>query len=262
MKNLFTILLAFLLTTGVSAQVSINNDGSTPDSSAMLHIKSDSMGILIPRMSLTQRNDISQPAEGLLIYQKDNDPGFYYYDSVAWAKVGGKTKHYVGELFGGGVVFWVDNTGQHGLICSMINLTDSKYSNSIYEIGPTAQSDWNGLGNSNAIVGQTGHTGSAAKECLDYINADYGTGVYSDWYLPAVGQMSHLMLNLYEVQKTLETDGNPDTTPLVIWLNRYYWTSTEIPNNIYRGWHWRAGNGYFNDYAKTSDCMVRAIRSF
>jgi acyl-CoA hydrolase len=31
-------------------------------------------------------------------------------------------RHYIGELFGGGVVFWVDTTGQHGLICSMTDI--------------------------------------------------------------------------------------------------------------------------------------------
>ena len=58
--------------------VGINSDGSTPDASAMLDIKSTSKGLLIPRMTLAQRNSISSPASGLLIYQTDNTPGFYY----------------------------------------------------------------------------------------------------------------------------------------------------------------------------------------
>jgi hypothetical protein len=58
--------------------VGINSDGSSPNASAMLDIKSASSGLLIPRMTLAQRNAISSPAAGLLIYQTDNTPGFYY----------------------------------------------------------------------------------------------------------------------------------------------------------------------------------------
>ncbi|MBK6346535.1 MAG: tail fiber domain-containing protein [Bacteroidales bacterium] len=60
------------------AQVAINTDGSTPDNSAMLDVKSTSQGLLIPRMTLAQRNAIASPANGLMIYQTDNTPGFYY----------------------------------------------------------------------------------------------------------------------------------------------------------------------------------------
>lgn len=50
------------------AQVAISTDGSLPDNSAMLHIKSTTKGLLIPSMTNTQRNAIVSPAEGLIIY--------------------------------------------------------------------------------------------------------------------------------------------------------------------------------------------------
>ena len=58
--------------------VGISVDGSTPDNSAMLDIKSTSGGLLIPRMTKSQRDSISSPATSLIIYQTDNTPGFYY----------------------------------------------------------------------------------------------------------------------------------------------------------------------------------------
>lgn len=58
--------------------VGISVDGSTPDNSAMLDIKSTSGGLLIPRMTKSQRDAISSPATSLIIYQTDNTPGFYY----------------------------------------------------------------------------------------------------------------------------------------------------------------------------------------
>ncbi len=75
-----TIALFFLMLfiTGIQAQVAINSDGSNPDNSAMLDVKSTSRGILLPRMTLIQRNAIVNPANGLMIYQTDNVPGFYY----------------------------------------------------------------------------------------------------------------------------------------------------------------------------------------
>ena len=58
------ISLILLLNVQIYAQnVGISSDGSTPDNSAMLDIKSTSSGLLIPRMTLAQRNAISSPAQ-------------------------------------------------------------------------------------------------------------------------------------------------------------------------------------------------------
>jgi hypothetical protein len=62
----------------MAQNVGVNADGSTADPSAMLDIKSTDKGMLIPRMSLTERGLIAMPATGLLIFQTDNTPGFYY----------------------------------------------------------------------------------------------------------------------------------------------------------------------------------------
>jgi hypothetical protein len=72
---LFTFLLVLSLI-GNSQSIGINT--TTPDNSAQLDITSTSRGLLIPRLTLTQRNTIISPATGLLIYQTDNQPGFYY----------------------------------------------------------------------------------------------------------------------------------------------------------------------------------------
>src|SRR4051794_1244748 len=57
---------------------------TTPSASALLEIKSTKKGLLIPRMTLAQRNAIASPAKGLMIYQTDNTPGFYYYNGSGW----------------------------------------------------------------------------------------------------------------------------------------------------------------------------------
>ena len=65
--------------------ISINNTDFYPHESAILDISSDSLGVLIPRIASTNRP--SSPAEGLLVYQVDNTPGFYYFDGTAWQRL-------------------------------------------------------------------------------------------------------------------------------------------------------------------------------
>ena len=65
---------------------------TTPNASSLLEIKSTSKGLLIPRMTQTQRNAIATPATGLLIYQSDHTSGFYYYSGTAWTAVTQKSK--------------------------------------------------------------------------------------------------------------------------------------------------------------------------
>lgn len=67
-----TLLLTFLvITTFTFGQAAINADGSAPNNSAMLDVKSITKGFLPPRMTTAQRNAIVSPAEGLVIYNTD-----------------------------------------------------------------------------------------------------------------------------------------------------------------------------------------------
>lgn len=56
---------------------------------------------------------------------------FALHAKTAETVTGGSSSHYVGEYYGGGVVFWVDHSGQHGLIVNMVNLgeTPQEWSN-------------------------------------------------------------------------------------------------------------------------------------
>ncbi len=58
------------------------------DASAMLDIQSTTKGILIPRMLEIERAGITTPATGLMIYQTDGTPGYYFYDGTAWKSIG------------------------------------------------------------------------------------------------------------------------------------------------------------------------------
>jgi hypothetical protein len=57
------------------SQVSVNDDGSAPDNSAMLDVKSTSKGLLPPRMTYVDLNAITGPANGLIVYCTDCGTG-------------------------------------------------------------------------------------------------------------------------------------------------------------------------------------------
>lgn len=85
---LLTLISFLFLTDNITAQsVGINSDGSLPDASAMLDIKSSDKGLLIPRTDTTTVNGAGTPANGLLIYSP-TDGVFYYYTSGGWKALG------------------------------------------------------------------------------------------------------------------------------------------------------------------------------
>lgn len=68
----------------LQAQVGVGIE--VPHESAQLEVLSDSKGMLIPRMPKANRP--TAPAEGLLIYQTDENPGFYYFSGSTWQRLG------------------------------------------------------------------------------------------------------------------------------------------------------------------------------
>jgi hypothetical protein len=94
MKKLITLLflLASHQTFLFAQSIGINNTGASPHVSAILDIQSTDKGLLIPRMTQAQRFAIPSPANGLMVYQTDQEKGFYYNFSTplfpVWKKVG------------------------------------------------------------------------------------------------------------------------------------------------------------------------------
>jgi len=87
MKKEYLLLMAsmFVIHFAMSQSLAINTDGSTADATALLDVKSNAKGILIPRMTKAERTSILTPATGLLVFQNAPDSaGFYYYDGSAW----------------------------------------------------------------------------------------------------------------------------------------------------------------------------------
>lgn len=88
MKKLFLILsLCIISYLTFSQNVAITDDDTyVANSSAMLDVKSSSKGMLVPRLTTTQRTAIPSPATGLLVY--DTTIGsFYYYNGTSWTNI-------------------------------------------------------------------------------------------------------------------------------------------------------------------------------
>ncbi|GAF04650.1 Lcl domain-containing protein [Saccharicrinis fermentans] len=170
----------------------------------------------------------------------------------------------IGDLYGGGVIFLVDSTGEHGLIVSMVDLSTSYQWSNITDTNIGTTNSWDGDSNTTAIINQEGHSNSASQLCNDYTNNDYDTGIYSDWYLPGITELSLIDYHLYEINKAISNDGNSLTTEIEIGHyeeNRsIYWSSTEYDSG--KAYCYILSSKYRAPYGKSGSYKVRAIRAF
>ncbi|MBP9879676.1 MAG: hypothetical protein WBP31_05725 [Chitinophagales bacterium] len=117
---------------------------TTPTASALLDMTSTSQGLLAPRMTKAQRDAIASPATGLLIFQTNSTPGFYYYTGTSWNAISTKGANTsLSNLAAGGTAINVgltpatNNTIDLG---SVTNNWNEVYVNSIKFMDGTTQS--------------------------------------------------------------------------------------------------------------------------
>jgi len=181
--------------------------------------------------------------------------------ATADSVVGG---HYVGELFGGGIVFAVYNKGLNGLIASLDDLDGGSgvawSATQTTSIGTTAQSMTDGRSNTTAIVAQDATIGFAGTLC-----DNYSGGGFSDWYLPSIRELSLLLSQDIIIDQILDNDGNPSTNGFsqeyLPPTQGYYWSSTEIDGNNACHISFHVSYAQYN-FDKNKTYRVRAIRAF
>ena len=136
---------------------------------------------------------------------------------------GFQTKHYIGELWGGGVVVavWKENDVEKCLITALSDYsilysitnpgdefstyyTNTQHQWSTFGVTGSATSSYDGLANTNYILNQIGSNGPAATYCANYKNPDYNTGTFSDWYLPSVTEMSQVVNNSFKINYAIK----------------------------------------------------------
>lgn len=158
--------------------------------------------------------------------------------------------HTIGESYGGGIVFYVYDNGQHGLIAATADQSAGMqwYNGTSRYTGTTGDGLNAGTMNTAMVVAtqmadnQTGNF--AAKLCADY-SVTVGGMTYGDWYLP-----SKYELNLLYLQKTVVGG----------FANSSYWSSSEDANSL--AWLQYFNTGLQLNDAKSLTSYVRAIRAF
>ena len=91
-KNLLVLFLSIaIVDTTIAQNVGIGT--TAPDPSAILDVKSNTKGILLPRTSTTSRNAIVNPAKGLMLYDTTLS-AFWYHNGSAWAQLSGGATNY------------------------------------------------------------------------------------------------------------------------------------------------------------------------
>jgi hypothetical protein len=247
MKRLRFLLVLCLLIfqLGTYAQVAIKEDGSPPDDAAILDLQSPNKGLLIPRIDFDNRP--VDPAAGLLIYVTTNGPlgdsALYLYNGSGWQKIN-ETGFSIGDQQQGGVVFWIDWTGSHGLVSALTDMWDyAQYGCSGDSIGPEAEHSGLGTGDTNtaAIIAACPTPGIAANLC-DTLSLNG----YTDWYLPSRDELWEMFLQKDVIGR---------------FSNYLYWSSTEVSSD--GAWIvWFDGDGLSGWTSKDSFFLVRCIRKF
>lgn len=177
-----------------------------------------------------------------------------------------KLKHHIGETYQGGVVFWVDESEQHGLIAAKIDADDGQgiqWSNG--ESGDkTTNAKANGLfagftntpliiseetmddqeGRFAALLAANYQVSADGISQCDFTRTPY-LPCYGGWYLPSLYELILLHQNLRIINQILSGS---------------YWSSTEY--NTTQAWLFNFSSGEQEINDKSIQAHVRAIRNF
>ncbi len=216
---------------------------TSPNASAVLDVQSTTQGFLPPRLSFEEIIAISNPAEGLVVYNTDSKL-LNLYNGTKWLNMDGSSAMRIGMSYAGGIIFYVDGTGIHGLVCAA-NDQSTGAEWGCYGTGiPGADGTAVGTGAQNTIDIEAGCTtaGTAADIC-----ANLSLNDYNDWFLPSKDELNLMYTNLH-------------LAALGGFASAWYWSSTESSSGL--AWRQYFGSGLKSTTNKGFHQDVRAVRAF
>jgi hypothetical protein len=175
-------------------------------------IMDPSKGVIPPSLTQVQRNAISSPENGSIIYCSNcaTGAGLYTYRNAAWQMLFGSAPSYaIGQTAFGGKIFYIDPSGQHGLVAATADLAASRWFN-----GDFIQTMANGNGvysgqlNTELIINSQGGSNFAALNAASYTVSGQG-----EWFLPSIEE-----LKLMRTQKVV----------IGGFANAIYWSSSDL----------------------------------
>jgi hypothetical protein len=172
----------------------------------------------------------------------------YNYDTLATINNGDCLMLHPGELIHGGMVFYVDESGQHGLVVSLENIGYFPWRCSGINIpGASGTNIGSGLQNSLDII-----SGCENENTPAFLSLNFTTEVYTDWYFPSKGEL----LEMYYTIGNGCPDGN-----IGGFSNSYYWSSSETGSGSAFTVNFSNG-GESGSSNKLNPELVRIIRAF
>lgn len=153
----------------------------------------------------------------------------------------------VGEYYAGGYVFYVDGTGQHGLVADSTDLSSGVDWGVAGTTGASGTAVGTGENNTNIIAAYYPGGSYAANLCYNSTR-----GGYSDWFLPSKDELDLIYQNL--AKNGIGGYSFPS----------YYWSSSECAfNEAWGQYFYSTSSGNWYDVNKTvSTYQVRAVREF
>jgi len=249
MKNIFFSYICIIFFTTIAAQnVVVLTTASNNQS--YINVSQAGRYFFPAQIQSAQIKNSTSPAS--LLKLSNNSSGTFEYNNE---KVRDATAHYIGENYGGGIVFYVYDNGEHGLIASTADqsgVTAKAWGSSIHTL---ARANGIGAGKSNTTIiiatqGYWNFDNYAARLCNEYSVIFIDGVTYGDGYLP-----SEYELNLLYLQKKI----------IGGFSEKGYWSATEYNSfAAYENGAWfqnfQTGLQHFNN--KESEKRVRAIRAF
>ncbi|MEJ5245769.1 MAG: DUF1566 domain-containing protein [Bacteroidota bacterium] len=167
----------------------------------------------------------------------------------------------VGDFAHGGIVFWVDATGQHGLVCAKTDQSTGIrwYAGTSCNTMARGDGPYAGKANTAIIIATHAALGGdtnmyAARMCNELIITEGGT-TYGDWYLPSMQELLLMHNNRTAIDSTAVANGGTALSS-----NTFYWSSNEYSANMAKVITFL--NGFSSYGGKNTHARVRAIRSF
>lgn len=149
----------------------------------------------------------------------------------------------VGDVYQGGIIFYIDPTGDHGLIVADSDLGSSMPWGCPYVDVSTSAAVGAGKQNTINILATCSEAGIAAKACSDLV-----ANGYDDWFLPSIDDLQLISDNLIEngIGNFVE--------------NQSYWSSTQ--QGDFTSYAFDVRHHSFFNSRKNTILMVRPVRAF
>jgi TonB-dependent SusC/RagA subfamily outer membrane receptor len=166
-----------------------------------------------------------------------NNEGITYGEDVTF-----RSEYVIGEYLNGGYIFYVDETGEHGLVCAPSDQSLNALWGNSAPAGAAGRAVGTGYQNTSDIVHGCPEEGIAARLCYDLeMNG------YSDWFLPSIDELLLMYTNLH-------------SKGLGSFKDHFYWSSTQ---DNYGAWVVSFNYGSKSNHDRDKNTIrTRAVRAF